>query len=113
MGTLAGTVVGEAVTYDLMGNIKTLSRDGGNANLYVYSGNRLSYVEYLTLGYYYDDNGNATTDGRTGVTTAYNFLNLPVSATKAGLSLAYTYTAEGVKLRRTNSSTSTNHSNYL
>ncbi|WP_157263936.1 hypothetical protein [Pedobacter sp. Leaf176] len=35
-------------TYDEMGNIKTLARDGGTANFYHYFGNQLHYAETVT-----------------------------------------------------------------
>ncbi len=107
-GASTGIAMSEAMAYDLSGNIIALTRDALSGS-YNYSGNRLTNITG-TLGtgsYIYDANGNATTDGRNGVVLAYNFLNLPASATKTGLNLAYTYSAEGVKLRRTNSTTST------
>ncbi|MES2653127.1 MAG: RHS repeat-associated core domain-containing protein [Bacteroidota bacterium] len=107
-GASTGIAMSEAMAYDLSGNIIALTRDALSGS-YNYSGNRLTNITG-TLGtgsYVYDANGNATTDGRNGVALAYNFLNLPTSATKTGLNLAYTYNAEGVKLRRTNSTTST------
>ncbi|MES2653122.1 MAG: DUF6443 domain-containing protein [Bacteroidota bacterium] len=107
-GASTGIAMSEAMAYDLSGNIIALTRDALSGT-YNYSGNRLTGITG-TLGtgsYVYDANGNATTDGRNGVALVYNFLNLPTSATKTGLNLAYTYSAEGVKLRRTNSTTST------
>ncbi len=37
---------------------------------------------------------------RTGVILTYNYLNLPVTATKTGLSIVYTYDAAGNKLKK-------------
>lgn len=89
----------EQVGYDVMGNFKYLSRDGGNANSYDYQhGNRLWYVAYVTSGYDYDVNGNATTDGRSGYTIEYNHLNLPRHI--PNINLTYTYGASGRKLRK-------------
>jgi hypothetical protein len=91
----------EALIYDNLGNITTLSRDGGAAGNYSYTtGNRLNQITGGPLAtgiYQYDTNGNATTDGRTGKTFTYNVLNLP--ATVSG-GLSYTYTAAGEKLKQ-------------
>lgn len=88
----SGITMNESLSYDVMGNINTLSRDGGNANKYHYNGSRLYYAEYVTNGYDYDENGNATVDGRTGFHFQYNQLNLP-SAVTNGTSLNYVYDA--------------------
>lgn len=72
-----GVVMSETITYDVMGNISTLKRDAGGANLYHYNGNRLDHAEYFTNIYAYDANGNSTTDGRKGYNIQYNQLNLP------------------------------------
>jgi RHS repeat-associated protein len=106
-GTSTGVAMSEVLTYDVMGNITSLNRDGTGTPAYGYTGNRLDYVWGITGYYYYDANGNATTDGRTGVTLTYNHLNLPITASKAGFSLAYTYDATGQKLRKLNATTST------
>ncbi len=103
--TSTGINMSEQLTYDKAGNIKSLSRDGGIANGYTYNGNRLSYVENITGQYDYDKNGNALIDGRTGIAFSYNHLNLPITASKVGLNLAYTYDAYGIKLRKVNNST--------
>lgn len=98
-----GVVMSEVLTYDAMGNITTLNRDGTGVGIYNYTGNRLNSIIGGGLAggsYSYDDNGNATTDGRTGVSLTYNYLNLPVTATKTGLNLSYTYDANGNKLSR-------------
>ncbi|TKC04525.1 RHS repeat-associated core domain-containing protein, partial [Pedobacter polaris] len=109
-GEVSPTVMSEVITYDVMGNITSLSRDGGTAGSYGYVGNRLTGISggpLATGSYAYDANGNATTDGRTGVTLGYNFLNLPATAIKSGLSLAYTYDATGQKLRKVSSTAGT------
>jgi RHS repeat-associated protein len=106
--TTAGTVpMAEVLTYDVMGNIKTLTRDGYGGGAYVYTGNRLDSIVGSTGSYAYDVNGNATTDGRNGMSLTYNHLNLPATASKSGLSLAYTYDATGQKLRKLNLTSST------
>jgi RHS repeat-associated protein len=105
-GTSTGTVMSEVLTYDDMGNIKTLKRDNGTTTTYNYTvnsvaSNRLqSLTGGLTGTYTYDANGNATKD-RTDMTFAYNHLNLPKSATKSGTTVTYLYDAVGTKLRKT------------
>ncbi|RYG58883.1 MAG: RHS repeat protein, partial [Alphaproteobacteria bacterium] len=95
-GVSTGTVMSEVLAYDVMGNITSMNRDGVSGS-YSYNGHRLTGISggLATGAYDYDANGNATTDGRTGVTLGYNYLNLPATATKAGLNLAYTYDATG------------------
>ncbi|RZK48010.1 MAG: RHS repeat-associated core domain-containing protein [Pedobacter sp.] len=66
----------------------------------------LNQVSSLTASYAYDANGNATTDGRSGMSHTYNYLNQPITATKTGISMAYRYDAMGNKLRRTVTTTS-------
>jgi RHS repeat-associated protein len=99
-GASTGVAMVEEMTYDAMGNIKTLSRDYGTANSYFYNGNRLSHVDGVTNPYSYDANGNATIDGRMNLTQTYNHLNLLKHATTTGLNVYYTYNALGVKLKR-------------
>lgn len=105
----AATGMSEALSYDNMGNIVTLNRDGAGVSTYTYNGNRLSSISGSSVStatnYAYDSNGNATTDGRNEVTLTYNHLNLPVTANKSGLALAYTYDAAGNKLTKVNSTT--------
>ncbi len=113
-GTSTGSIpMSEVLTYDVMGNITTMNRDGAGALTYGYEGNRLSYVWGLTGYYAYDINGNATTDGRNGVALTYNHLNLPVTATKTGLNLAYTYDAMGQKLKKVSTTASTTTTDYV
>ncbi|WP_316810334.1 DUF6443 domain-containing protein [Pedobacter heparinus] len=101
-GTSTGIMISEALTYDVMGNIISMNRDGNGISNYSYTGNRLNSISGpLTTGtYVYDLNGNATTDGRSGVTIAYNLLNLPLTITKSGVDVAYTYDATGDKLSK-------------
>ncbi|MGJ1404205.1 DUF6443 domain-containing protein [Sphingobacterium siyangense] len=103
-GVSTGTVMSEVLTYDDMGNIKTLVRDNGTAITYNYNNtnksNRLaSLTGGVTGSFTYDLNGNATKD-RTGMTLSYNYLNLPKTVTGTGKSIAYTYDASGAKLNR-------------
>ncbi|MEE1945904.1 DUF6443 domain-containing protein [Pedobacter sp. KR3-3] len=106
--TTAGVAMGETLAYDAMGNIASLSRFDGSVTktgTYSYAGNQLTGITggaLATGAYTYDGNGNATTDGRNGVALAYNYLNLPVSAAKSGLSLSYVYDAMGTKLKKVN-----------
>lgn len=111
---LDGTANGmsEVWSYDRMGNIATLNRDNTGQMTYSYQdggfSSRLEAVSGLTGGYGYDANGNATLDGRNGVSLGYNHLNLPVTATKVvsgvtTVGLTYTYDATGAKLRKHNS----------
>jgi len=109
-GITAGltNVMSEQMEYDVMGNFKWLSRDGGNANHYDYPhGNQLWYVAYVTNGYAYDANGNATTDGRSGYTIQYNHLNLPRYI--PDVKLTYTYDATGRKISKNNNGSFRNY----
>lgn len=108
-----GVIMSEAISYDPVGNINSLNRDGAGVGTFSYSGNRLNSISGGGLAsgsYAYDNNGNVVTDGRTGVSLTYNHLNLPVTITKSGLNLAFTYDASGKKLSKVNSGiTSTNY----
>ncbi|PTT01816.1 sugar-binding protein, partial [Pedobacter sp. HMWF019] len=102
-GTSTGIAMSEILTYDVMGNIASLNRNGTLGTYdYTGTGNRLNQVTGgLATGLYtYDGNGNAKIDGRTGVNLTYNQLNLPATASKSGLTMAYTYDATGTKLRK-------------
>src|SRR5690606_36890137 len=86
-GASTGTVLIEALTYDDMGNIRTLRRDNGTVITYNYNNsqksNRLASLSGgLSGSFTYDLNGNATKD-RTGMNFAYNHLNLPRTVSKA------------------------------
>jgi len=103
-GVSTGTVMSEVLTYDDMGNIRTLVRDNGTAITYNYNNtnksNRLASLSGgVTGSFTYDLNGNATKD-RTGMALSYNYLNLPKTVTGTGKSIAYTYDASGAKLNR-------------
>lgn len=91
------------ITYDGMGNLLTLTRAGGTAQSYSYSGNRLSSVSGgVSSSYTYDANGSALTDGTNTLT--YNYLNLPATVSGAA-TISYTYDALGRKLRAVNNGT--------
>lgn len=103
-GVSTGTVMSESLTYDDMGNIRTLTRDNGTAITYAYNNsnksNRLASLSGgLTGSFTYDLNGNATKD-RTGMVFTYNQLNLPKTAIGNSKNIAYTYDAMGSKLNR-------------
>ena len=97
----AGNNLGEAISYDVMGNITSLTRDGFGTNNYgSYTGNRLNGINGFTnSSYSYDGNGNLKTDTQKGITNiSYNHLNLPQTIT-APVTLVYSYDANGKKLR--------------
>lgn len=101
-----GTATGmsEAISYDEMGNIRYMNRDGSEGN-YIYTGNRLNGISsgaLATQGYVYDDSGNVTYDGRNQKTIAYNILNLPQTVSGG---ITYTYDASGRKLKKQSSTT--------
>ncbi len=125
--------------YDKNGNIKTLQRYGQTAassyglidNLtFTLAGNQLSRVDDAAAAsaynggfefkdgvkqaneYTYDSNGNLTKDLNEGISTiTYNVLNLPNMVTFSdGSTIAYTYGADGTKLKtvhKTGSTTTT------
>lgn len=99
-GSSTGVAMSESISYDVMGNINTLNRDQTGANQYSYDGNKLLSVSGLTGSYAYDANGNAIVDGRNGMSLTYNYLSLPVTASKSGMNLGYTYNAAGQKLTK-------------
>lgn len=103
-GNSTGIILSEEISYDPIGNISTMNRDAGGKSTYNYIGSQLTSITGGSLAtntnYTYDNNGSAVKDGRTGVTLIYNLLNLPATATKTGLNLAYTYDATGNKLMK-------------
>lgn len=102
-----GPGMSELITYDIMGNITSLNRDGV-ARSYVYNGNQLTRTTGVATiaDYQYDVNGNSTVDGRTGKSFTYNSLNLPATVTGG---LSYLYDATGNKLRKSSSGTITDY----
>jgi RHS repeat-associated protein len=110
----ANNMAETAIAYDALGNIKSLTRDAASPYTYTYilngtvETNRLKSVSGLTTGdYSYDVNGNMITDARNGTTLQYNLLNVPLTVTKPGVNLAYTYNAAGEKLRKVSNVTGT------
>jgi RHS repeat-associated protein len=97
------TGLGEQISYDVMGNITQMVREGYGTNNYTgYNGNQLTAISGFTNGgYTYDVNGNVKT-GPDGLSLSYNYLNLPDTATKTstGLSSSYVYDATGQKLKK-------------
>ncbi|GAE65908.1 RHS repeat-associated core domain-containing protein [Chryseobacterium indologenes] len=112
----------ENLTYDLNGNIGTLKRKGRQfpgytapENMddlaYVYSGNRLTKVDDLSLNpsgypiggkaFGYDGNGNMTVQEDKGLSIAYNYLNLPQNIVSSQGNTSYLYSADGTKVKKT------------
>lgn len=102
--------LGESISYDVMGNIKTLTRDGKGTNTYSgYTGNQLTKIEGFTKSNYeYDNNGNLTSNSEKGIKLTYNYLNLPETIT-GSKNLSYIYDATGNKLRKTSGSDITDY----
>ncbi|MCS3557660.1 MULTISPECIES: RHS repeat domain-containing protein [unclassified Sphingobacterium] len=100
----ASTVMSETLTYDDMGNIRTLTRDTGSPITYTYNNDNksnrwLTLTGGLTGTFTYDLNGNATKD-RTDMLFTYNHLNLPKTPIGGGRSVSYQYDAMGTKLKK-------------
>ncbi|MEL6627122.1 MAG: N-acetylmuramoyl-L-alanine amidase, partial [Bacteroidota bacterium] len=112
-------------TYDLNGNILSLSREGKITNgygsmdvlTYTYSGNQLTSVSdagdnsFQTMhqfldgnisgtDYQYDGSGNMIDDMNKGIDVMYNHLNKPTSVQKGTQIIQYIYSADGIKLRQ-------------
>ncbi|MBB6236402.1 RHS repeat-associated protein [Pedobacter sp. AK013] len=106
----AGNNLGEAISYDVMGNITSLTRDNFGTNNYTgYNGNRLTAISGFTNSSYdYDGNGNLTSDSQKNITLGYNFLNLPQTIS-GSQNLTYTYNAAGEKLQKQVGGTVTNY----
>lgn len=116
----------EKVGYDINGNIKNLKRTAGNYgptamvidNLnYQYNSNDLSNKTQLISDYsqnnkgypavttptpiQYDANGNTTSFADKGISSiSYNFLNLPQTIIQGNNSTNFTYSANGIKLKK-------------
>src|SRR6201999_1966092 len=115
-GNATATSMENGITYDQGGNITALKRYQGGLLIdhftYTYSGtNQLKKlrdtlsndlgIKQGTWTYTYDGNGNLVTDptkGTSGITYAYNLLNLTQSI--AAINTTYIYDANGQKLRR-------------
>ena len=115
LNTTAGNNLGEIISYDVMGNITSLTRDGFGTNTYgSYTGNRLNSISgFTTSSYSYDVNGNLKTDAQKGITNiSYNHLNLPQAIT-APVTLVYSYDATGRKLSKLATGSTTNATDYV
>lgn len=115
LNATAGNNLGEAISYDVMGNITSLTRDGFGTNTYSsYTGNRLNSISgFTTSNYGYDANGNLKTDSQKGITDiSYNYLNLPQTIT-APVTLAYSYDATGRKLSKLATGSTSNTTDYV
>jgi len=110
-GTSTATFSETGISYDVMGNIQGLTRNGYGALTYTYnSTNQLQSLSgYKSGTYLYDNNGNMKTDGPRGATITYNLLSLPQTVTATGVSITYTYDATGNKLRKVSSGSSTDY----
>ena len=122
--TPGGQYIERSISYDLEGNIKTLSRVYGGTLIDSLSYNYQDAAANTTMqlqsvtdqssntgplgyttgtsGYQYDNNGNMVADNSKGISgtsgIVYNLLNLPQSISAKGT--VYTYSADGEKLRR-------------
>jgi len=105
--------LGEVISYDELGNIKTLKRDGFGTNTYSgYIGNQLIKIEGFTNSVYtHDGNGNLTSDpGKEITSIAYNYLNLPEQVI-GKTNVTYTYDAMGMKLAKNSEKEKTDYIN--
>lgn len=116
-GTSSAGFSETGIAYDNLGNLLTLTRAGtgnGTLNYSSYTGNQLMAISGFKAGsYIYDNNGNMTADGPRGATIGYNVLNLPKSVTASTINIAYTYDANGNKLRKVSSGSSTDYINGI
>ncbi|MCK9618292.1 MAG: hypothetical protein M0R21_10720 [Lentimicrobiaceae bacterium] len=117
----------EQLTYDANGNILTLNRYADNEvkidqlNFHYLSGEASNQISYITdamgdvanvtdyagststqQGYFYDANGNMTSDADKNITAiSYNYLNKPeLIDLTSGNKIQYTYDATGAKLAK-------------
>jgi RHS repeat-associated protein len=106
----AGNNLGETISYDVMGNISSLTRDNFGTNNYNgYNGSRLTGISGFTNSNYgYDANGNLTSDSQKNISLGYNYLNLPQTVS-GSQNLTYTYNAAGEKLQKQAGGTVTNY----
>ena len=90
----------DSLTYTLDGNRITRVDDAATASAY---GGGFEFKDGVKQAgeYVYDANGNLTKDLNKGITgIQYNYLNLPSKVTFSdGSTIAYTYAADGMKLR--------------
>ncbi|MBB6499698.1 DUF6443 domain-containing protein [Pedobacter cryoconitis] len=103
------TNLAEIISYDVNGNIKTLTRNGLLNTYSGYTGNQLTKITGFTNSAYgYDANGNLNNDSEKNIKLTYNYLNLPQTIT-GSQNLSYTYDAAGNKLKKTGGSVTTDY----
>jgi RHS repeat-associated protein len=106
------------ITYDVMGNIKSLTRNGTTLGYTYYNNNQSNQLKFVSgvsnADSQYDSNGNKTIENSSyngltkNNTISYNLLNLP--ATISGTqNIRYTYTATGQKLTKAVNGVSTHY----
>ncbi|WP_280790427.1 DUF6443 domain-containing protein [Pedobacter petrophilus] len=110
----AAANLGESISYDVMGNVTSLSRDGFGTNSYSsYTGNRLNtIIGFTNSNYAYDANGNLISDSEKDITLSYNHLNLPQNIS-GSQNITYTYDATGNKLAKTSNGNTRNYVNGI
>ncbi|WP_233268921.1 DUF6443 domain-containing protein [Mucilaginibacter lacusdianchii] len=138
-GTGSDNYSEKGISYDLMGNIKTLKRYYGSATTamddltysYTSTSGESNLLQKVTdassdanpngfkagasgYSYAYDLNGNMAADGSKGLTVSYNLLNLPQLNTLSGQgTITYTYDAGGRKLRKVSTMGSGSTTDYV
>ncbi|MES2112839.1 MAG: DUF6443 domain-containing protein [Bacteroidota bacterium] len=133
-GASSGNYKERGITYDPMGNIKTLNRyQAGtiiDSLLYTYTGNQPGTIAdrstdastngmvALTTTYVHDGNGNVSsntnaTNTRLNKSYTYNLLNLPQVITIPTGTVTYTYDATGRKLRKVVTGTGAGTTEYI
>lgn len=126
---LATQAYDELLSYDLNGNIKTLTRYGAldsspaekiDQLTYTYVGNALTKVVDTSgnpKGYplggsmiTYDENGNMKSHLDKGISLIeYNALNLPSKIIRSAVTTSYSYLSEGTKLKKTDNQKTTEY----
>lgn len=72
------------------------------------------YTQVSTDNFTYDPNGNLLRDPHKAFTITYNYLNLPkIINFDSGDQIEFTYTADGTKIRKTNSGSNTDQRDYI
>lgn len=112
LSSTGGGMEEKDISYDKVGNIQRLTRDG-NAITYNYTdgainGNKLLKVSgnnLYTNQYSYDLNGNTIVDGsKNNIGITYNLLNQPQNIT-GSQTLNYTYDIDGTMLKKSSAAT--------
>lgn len=106
--------LGEEITYDEMGNIQRLTREGYGTNNYTgYSGNKLTQISGFTnSNYSYDANGNLINDSQKDISLSYNYMNLPQQIS-GSQTITYIYDAAGNKLKKQSTTGVTDYVNGI